>query len=112
MMAPIALLSDLSSWIYVAHTIRTGCHAVTTSDTPVRIDIDNSIWALDAGINRADSYTNRIFTVVAHDGKCKFSHMRIMSLLNLFDPCSPYTERYIIFAFTDYGTCVAADTLS
>jgi hypothetical protein len=112
MVAPIALLCDLRSWIDVPHLIRAGSHAVTTSDTPVRVDIDDPIWAFDPGIDRAYSHTDRIFTIVTNERKRKFSHMRIMPLLDFFDPGSPHAERDIIFTFADYGACVATNTLS
>jgi hypothetical protein len=112
MVAPIALLCDLPSWIDVPNAIWAGSHAVSASDTPVWIDIDDPIRAFNSGIDRAYSHTDRIFTIIAHDRKGIFSHVRIMPFLDLFDPGSPYTERDIIFAFADYGTCIAANTLS
>lgn len=112
MVAPIALLCDLSSWIDVPYTIWAGSHAIPASYTSVWVDIDDTIRAFDPSIDRAHSHTDRIFTIITHDRKCKFFDMRIMPSLDFFDPGSPHTDRDIVFAFADYGTCVAANTLS
>ena len=112
MVAPITLLCDLSSGIDVPHSVGAGSHAVTAADTPMRVDIDDPIRAFDPGIDRAYSHTDRIFTIVTHDWKRKFSRMRIVTLLDFLYPGAPHTERNVIFTFTDYGACIAANALS
>jgi hypothetical protein len=111
-MAPVTFLSDLPPRVDIPYSIRTGRHAVSTADAPVWIDIDNPIRTFDAGIDRTDCHTNRLFTVIAEDRQEELLGVRILSFLHFFDPRSPYAKRNIIFTLAGQRTSIAPDALS
>ncbi|GAH42488.1 unnamed protein product [marine sediment metagenome] len=58
MMTPVTLLRDFCLGIDVSHPIRAGGHAVPAADTPVGIDVDYPVGALDASIDWTDGDTD------------------------------------------------------
>ena len=112
MVAPVTFLCNFLPWVDVPHSVRTGRHAVSAADAPVWVDINYPIRTFDAGIDRTDCHTNGVFTVIAKNGQEEFLGVRILSFFHFFDPCSPYTERNIIFTLAGQRTGIASDALS
>jgi hypothetical protein len=76
------------------------------------IDEDDAIIPFKRGLGRANGDTARIVTVVTENRQKGLSYVWIESLLNLFDPCLPDTERNPVLHLASYFTGMAADAPS
>ena len=59
-----AFFSGLRFWADEAHAVRTGLDTVTTPDTVLRINENNTILRPVSGTNRTDLNAWRLFTLV------------------------------------------------
>ena len=57
------------------NAIGTGGHAVTASDTPVRIDINDPVGPLDRSFNRTNCHADGFCAVIADNGEEMFLRM-------------------------------------
>jgi hypothetical protein len=103
------LLNDLLDRMDIPDCIRTGHHTISTSDTGMGIDDDDAIFPFKRGLGRANGDTARVVTVITENRQKGLSYVGIGSLLNLFDPCRPYTERNSVLHLAGHFTSMAAD---
>jgi hypothetical protein len=73
------------------------------------IDEYNAIIPFKRGLGWANGDTARVVTVVTENRQKGLSYVWIESLLNLFDPCLPYTERNPVLHLACHFTGMAAD---
>jgi hypothetical protein len=105
-------LNDLLDRMDITDCIRTCHHTIPASDTGMGIDEDDAIFPFKRGLGRTNGDTARVVTVVTEDRQKGLSHVWIESLLNLFDPCRPNTERNPVLHLASHFTGMAADAPS
>jgi len=106
------LLNDLLDRMDITDCIRTRHHTIPASDTGMGIDEDDAIFPFKRGLGRTNGHTTRVVTVITENRQKRLSYVWIESLLNLFDPCRPYTERNPVLHLTSHFTSMAADAPS
>jgi hypothetical protein len=102
-------LNNLLDRMDIPDCIRASHHTIPASDTGMGIDDDDAIFPFKRGIGRADRDTNRTVTVITENGQKGLSYVGIGSLLNLFDPCGPYTQRNPVLHLAGHFAGVATN---
>ena len=106
----IALFRHVVIWINIKSIIRTCLHARLAGDTPLSVEIDNTIIPIIKRCGRTYLYARCFLTMVAaQNGKEALSFWE-RPLFHILYPGPVHTDGHFMFRFAGYGACVAANT--
>ena len=106
----IAFVCSICLGVNVNRVIRACVHASLASNAVVVIKVHHAVGGSKQCRSWTDLHTGRIVTLVAaHDGKMS-GRFGELTLFDVFDPGTIYSQRYVVFAFARDSARVASDT--
>ena len=110
--AEIALLRNMIIRIDIKRIVRACLHARLTGDTPLRIEIDDTVIEVVEGTGRADIHAGRGLTVIAPQYRKEPFGYRVFTCFHIFHPSSVHTDWNLVLRFACHRASMAADAFA
>ncbi len=108
-MAKITLLNDRNEGINIPGIVRARGETVLTTDTPMLIDDDNSVFPLPCRLYGAIDHAGRVVALIAEHREEVPGRVGIPSLFNDLYPGTKHPQRHMVFSLARDRAAVATD---
>src|SRR5262249_13316993 len=106
----IAFCRGVAVGINIERVVGTGLHAALTADTPLIVEVDDSVRASVEGVGGADRGARRIVTVVTSHHPEMAANVGELAFLDVLDPGAKPPHRNLMFLLARHRAGVTANT--